>query len=93
MVSVAASPNAIAGLDPNPIPAVAGAGPDAASQANARMIDLGSQFAVFASVPPHVEYSLTPLGRSLSGRIAGIHEWAYANMPGIEAARRDFDAR
>lgn len=48
---------------------------------------------VFASVPPHVEYSLTPLGRSLSGRIAGIREWAYVTMPDIEAARRDFDAR
>lgn len=46
---------------------------------------------VFASVPPHVEYSLTPLGRSLSGRIAAIREWAYANMDGIEAARRDYD--
>ena len=46
---------------------------------------------VFAAVPPHVEYSLTPLGRSLSGRIAAIREWAYANMGDIEAARRDFD--
>jgi DNA-binding HxlR family transcriptional regulator len=35
---------------------------------------------VFAAIPPHVEYSLTPLGRSLSVRIAGIREWAYANM-------------
>jgi DNA-binding HxlR family transcriptional regulator len=48
---------------------------------------------VFASVPPHVEYTLTPLGCSLSVRIAGIRDWAYANMPGIEAARRDFDSR
>jgi DNA-binding HxlR family transcriptional regulator len=47
---------------------------------------------VFAAVPPRVEYSLTPLGRSLSVRIAGIREWAYANMEDIEAARRDFDA-
>ena len=46
---------------------------------------------VFAAIPPHVEYSLTPLGRSLSVRIAGIREWAYANMADIEAARRDFD--
>jgi DNA-binding HxlR family transcriptional regulator len=47
---------------------------------------------VFASVPPHVEYSLTPLGRSLSGRVAAIREWAYANMSDIQDARRDFDA-
>jgi DNA-binding HxlR family transcriptional regulator len=46
---------------------------------------------VFAAVPPHVEYSLTPLGRSLSSRIAGIREWAYANMDEIETARRNFD--
>jgi DNA-binding HxlR family transcriptional regulator len=46
---------------------------------------------VFAAVPPHVEYSLTPLGRGLSGRIAAIREWAYASMDDIEAARRDFD--
>jgi len=46
VVCVAASPNAIAGLDPNAMPAVAGAGPAAASPANARMIDSGSQFAV-----------------------------------------------
>ena len=47
---------------------------------------------VFASVPPHVEYSLTPLGHSLSGRIAAIREWAYASMADIESARHDFDA-
>jgi len=48
---------------------------------------------VFATVPPRVEYSLTPLGRSLSGRIAAIREWAYGNMPEIESARASFDAR
>jgi DNA-binding HxlR family transcriptional regulator len=46
---------------------------------------------VFAVVPPHVEYSLTPLGRSLASRIAAIREWAYANMDDIGAARRNFD--
>src|ERR1044072_4161873 len=35
---------------------------------------------VFAAVPPHVEYSLTPLGRGLASRIASIREWAYDNM-------------
>jgi DNA-binding HxlR family transcriptional regulator len=48
---------------------------------------------VYATVPPRVEYSLTPLGRSLAGHIAGIREWAYANMTGIEAARAEFDGR
>jgi DNA-binding HxlR family transcriptional regulator len=48
---------------------------------------------IYPSVPPHVEYTLTPLGRSLSGRVAAIREWAYANMTDIEAARQQFDAR
>jgi DNA-binding HxlR family transcriptional regulator len=46
---------------------------------------------VFAAVPPHVEYSLTPLGRSLSSRIAAVREWAYTNMDDIESARAVFD--
>jgi DNA-binding HxlR family transcriptional regulator len=48
---------------------------------------------VFPSVPPRVEYSLTPLGQSLSGRVAAIREWAYDNMATIESARSDFDVR
>jgi DNA-binding HxlR family transcriptional regulator len=47
---------------------------------------------IFASVPPRVEYSLTPLGRGLAERIAVIRQWAYAHMADIEAARRTFDA-
>jgi DNA-binding HxlR family transcriptional regulator len=48
---------------------------------------------VYASVPPKVEYELTPLGRSLSGRILVIREWAYENMENIETSRDEFDAR
>jgi DNA-binding HxlR family transcriptional regulator len=40
---------------------------------------------VFATVPLCVDYSLTRLGRGLSVRIAGIREWAYANMAGMGA--------
>jgi DNA-binding HxlR family transcriptional regulator len=46
---------------------------------------------VYASVPPRVEYALTPLGRGLTERIALIREWAYDNIDHIERARRDFD--
>jgi DNA-binding HxlR family transcriptional regulator len=46
---------------------------------------------VFASVPPRVEYRLTDLGRSLSARIRGIREWAYANMDEIERSRDLYD--
>ncbi|MCW2750538.1 MAG: transcriptional regulator, HxlR family [Aeromicrobium sp.] len=46
---------------------------------------------VFASVPPKVEYSLTPLGASLSQTIVAIRTWAYGNMDAIESARERFD--
>ena len=48
---------------------------------------------VFPSVPPREEYSLPPLGQSLSGRVAALREWAYDNMATIESARSDFDVR
>jgi DNA-binding HxlR family transcriptional regulator len=48
---------------------------------------------IYASVPPKVEYCLTPLGASLSARIAAIRSWAYEHMDDIEAARAGFDAR
>jgi len=48
---------------------------------------------IYPTVPPRVEYSLTPMGRSLSGHIAGIREWAYTNMAHIEDARSAFDTR
>jgi DNA-binding HxlR family transcriptional regulator len=47
---------------------------------------------VFPAVPPRVEYSLTPLGRSLSERIVAIRSWAYENIDDIEAARLAYDA-
>jgi DNA-binding HxlR family transcriptional regulator len=46
---------------------------------------------VYPSVPPRVEYSLTPLGHSLSERIRAIREWAYDNMDTIERCRADYD--
>lgn len=46
---------------------------------------------VYASVPPRVEYSLTPLGRSLCKLVAGICHWAEAHMEQVEAARASFD--
>ncbi len=46
---------------------------------------------IYASVPPRVEYSLTDLGRSLCGLVAGICGWAEANIETVEAARAVFD--
>jgi DNA-binding HxlR family transcriptional regulator len=48
---------------------------------------------IYASVPPRVDYSLTPLGASLSESVVAIRLWAYANMDSIENARAQFDAR
>jgi DNA-binding HxlR family transcriptional regulator len=48
---------------------------------------------VYPSVPPKVEYALTPLGRGLTKRIAAIRQWAYDNIETIERARLDFDRR
>jgi DNA-binding HxlR family transcriptional regulator len=47
---------------------------------------------VYPTVPVTVEYALTPLGRSLGEAVAVVRNWAYANMPEIENARRRYDA-
>jgi DNA-binding HxlR family transcriptional regulator len=47
---------------------------------------------VFASVPPRVEYELTPLGRSLSGPISALAAWADDHRSEIAAARSAWDA-
>ncbi|WP_170405533.1 winged helix-turn-helix transcriptional regulator [Ruegeria arenilitoris] len=33
----------------------------------------------FKTIPPHVEYSLTPLGQSLIPLLRAMHEWAAEN--------------
>lgn len=44
-------------------------------------------------IPPHVDYELTPLGRSLSAAFCGVWLWAEAHLAEIETARAGFDAR
>jgi len=44
-------------------------------------------------VPPRVEYSLTPLGASLSGPITLLDRWVEQNMSDISVAQREFDRR
>ncbi len=46
---------------------------------------------IYASVPPRVEYSLTDLGRSLCGLVAGICGWAERNIERVQAARAVYD--
>lgn len=47
---------------------------------------------VTPSVPPRVDYALTPLGESLKQPVAVLGEWALENRETITAAREQFDA-
>jgi DNA-binding HxlR family transcriptional regulator len=47
---------------------------------------------VYPTVPPRVDYELTPLGRTLIEPLRGIALWAQGNMPKVIAAREAFDA-
>jgi DNA-binding HxlR family transcriptional regulator len=42
---------------------------------------------VHAEVPPKVEYSLTPLGWSLTGPLMAMYEWSAEHLDAVEAAR------
>jgi DNA-binding HxlR family transcriptional regulator len=42
---------------------------------------------VYAQVPARVEYSLTPLGWSLTGPLMAMYEWAAEHLDDLEAAR------
>lgn len=48
---------------------------------------------VFPTKPPSVEYSLTPLGRSLFQPLSQVLDWAVANQAAVKAARQRFDAQ
>jgi DNA-binding HxlR family transcriptional regulator len=48
---------------------------------------------LYASVPPKVEYSLTPLGGSLVNKVEELCAWAEANVDQILKAREEFDQR
>lgn len=44
-------------------------------------------------IPPHVDYALTPLGRSLGQAFCGVWEWAEKNHAKVEAARKAFSKK
>jgi DNA-binding HxlR family transcriptional regulator len=48
---------------------------------------------VTPSLPPRVDYELTPVGRSLLEPVRTLGAWAQAHIACIEAARAAFDAR
>ena len=47
---------------------------------------------VTPTVPPRVDYALTDLGRSLTGPVCALGDWAVANRELISEARLRFDA-
>jgi DNA-binding HxlR family transcriptional regulator len=47
---------------------------------------------VTGSVPPRVEYRLTPLGESLLPVVAVVTEWAERHIGAIDAARKAYDS-
>lgn len=48
---------------------------------------------VTPTIPPRVDYELTPLGRTLLEPIVGLHVWAEKNRGRIQEARDRFDRR
>jgi DNA-binding HxlR family transcriptional regulator len=48
---------------------------------------------VHPTVPPNVDYRLTPLGESLSEAVCGMWMWVEKHVGAVEEARRTFDDR
>ena len=46
---------------------------------------------VHAEIPPHTEYALTPLGRTLIKPLNALCAWAEAHMAQVESARRKLE--
>lgn len=42
----------------------------------------------FDVVPPHVEYSLSPLGREVAEKVRGLADWIEVSMPRIAEAQQ-----
>ncbi|MEU0542060.1 helix-turn-helix domain-containing protein [Nocardia sp. NPDC005978] len=43
------------------------------------------------TIPPRVEYTLTPLGHSLAEPVTALREWTETHINEIEAARRSVE--
>ena len=49
--------------------------------------------AVYPSVPPRVEYSLTPLGDNVGGLMDAIRLWSETHIDDIRAAQEQYDRK
>jgi DNA-binding HxlR family transcriptional regulator len=49
--------------------------------------------AVYPSVPPRVEYSLTPLGQNVSSLMDSIRQWSETHIDDIRAAQEEYDRK
>ena len=48
---------------------------------------------IYPTVPPKVDYSLTPLGESLAEPLAILGEWAYRHISDVHVAIEQYDNR
>jgi DNA-binding HxlR family transcriptional regulator len=48
---------------------------------------------IYATVPPKVEYSLTPLGYTLISPIKSIKDWAETNIVSVLTAQKEYDIK
>jgi DNA-binding HxlR family transcriptional regulator len=48
---------------------------------------------VHPTVPPRVDYALTPMGRTLLDTVRSLVAWADQHLPDIDAARAAYDRR
>lgn len=49
------------------------------------------QRTIYAEVPPHVEYTLTTLGKTLCGPLAVLRAWSEVNITAIATAQQAYD--
>ncbi len=48
---------------------------------------------IYATVPPKVEYSLSPLGYTLISPIISIKDWAETNIESVLTAQKEYDIK
>lgn len=48
---------------------------------------------IYPVVPPHVEYEVTDLGRTLLASLQALQDWSETHVPEIMQARADYDKK